>query len=159
MTRITTLTPREKRLIVVPDEEIGRGRYGTYVDSPRRPAEHSVAPAASMAMANRAPTIPETQLLDLPRAAKPTGLRIYDRRIDAWVAPPKPPIDVDHRRPKPSIAARNEQGEAYWIYDRSTGARMRRINAASYASAQQIAAEYAVNHGLAPGDAYAKKDH
>lgn len=156
---IRTLTPREKRVIMVPDEDIGRGRYGTYVDSPRRPAEHSVAPAASMAMANRGASIPEIQQLDLPRQAKATGLRIYDARIDAWVAPPKPPIDVDHRVPRPSIAARNEMGEAYWIYDRLTGARMRRICAQTYASAQQIAAEYAVNHGLAPGDAYAKRDN
>lgn len=155
---IRTLTPSQKREIVIPDEEIGLSRYGTYVEAPRRQTAQTVAPAASMAMANREPAIPERHKLGLPTQARATGLRVYDRRVDAWVAPPKPPIDLDRRKPKPSIAARNEMGEAYWIYDRSTGARMRRITAASYASAQQIAAEYALNHGLSAGDAYAKLD-
>lgn len=155
---IRTLTPREKRVIIVPDEEIGLGRYGTYVDSPRRPQDHSVAPAASMAMANRGGSVPLRQQLDLPTQARATGMRVYDRRVDAWIAPPPRPIEVDHRVPRPSVAARNEGGEPYWIYDRLTGARMRRICAQTYASAQQIAAEYALNHGLAAGDAYAKRE-
>lgn len=151
---IRNLTPAEKRVIHIPDEEIGLRRFGTYVDGPSRPAEHHVRTPSP----NPLDPIPARQQLDLPRQARATGLRIYDRRVDAWIAPPKPPIDVDQRQPKPSIQARSESGDPYWIYDRSTGARMRRICAQTPARAQQIAAEYALNHGLAASDAYAKKD-
>lgn len=155
---IRTLTPSKKRELNIPDEMIGIPRYGTYVDAPRREAAQTVAPAASMRMANRTPTIPEAQRLDLPTQAKASGLRIYDRRIDAWVAPPKPPIDVDDRAPAPSIKARSEGGDAYWIVCRVTGVKMRRICAQTSASAAQIAGEYALNHGLSAADAYAMKD-
>lgn len=149
------LTPSTgPRIEVIADEQIGVRRYGTYAHA-SRPQTFTVAPSASMAMANRAPAIPETQQLDLPTQGKAHGLRIYDRRIDAYVAPPRPPIPVEMRAPQPTMVPYSESGPAYWVMDRTTGARMHRFCAQTPARAQQIANDYAINNGGSHGDAYA----
>lgn len=150
---VRTLTPKNPRVIQIPDEEIGARRYGTYAHA-ARPQAHQIGPAASQRMANRLPNIPEDQRLDLPTQAPCDGLRVYDRRIDAWTREPRR-IDVCDRKPGVSVNARSEGGKPYWIVDRQTGSKMRKITALTPASAQQIASEYAINNGCNPGDAYA----
>lgn len=152
--KISTLTPASgPRIIVIPDNHIGVPRYGTYAVV-SRPAEHTIAPAASQRMANRQPNIPETQLLGLPGPSQPRGKRRYDAALDCYVAPPRAPDPV-MRRPRDMAPPRQGSGRAWWIVDRETGCNLRKICAQTAAQAQQVAAEFAVNNGFAAADCYA----
>ena len=154
MVQVRTLTPSVKRVIHIPDDLIGVQRYGTYAHV-ERPAEHQIGPAASQRMANRQPKIPERHKLDLPSMAKPTGLRTYDRTIGAFVKPPLPPLP-EPVVPGPIISAYSDsKGSEYWLMDRLTGHRLRKVRAPTPARAQTFAADFARANGFKPGDCYA----
>lgn len=153
---IRTLTPQTPRIIHVPDNQIGLARYGTYVEDPAPEQEHQIGPAASQAMANRAAPAGD---LELPGQAKVSGWAKYDRAIDAWVKPPKPPIDVDEKIPAPSPPVwGGSSGPWFWVMCRETGVRMVRFRAQTAAQAQTIAGIYATAHKLPASAAYALKE-
>lgn len=86
------------------------------------------------------------------------GARVYDARIDAYVAVPKPPLPTP-KAPPPTPEVRDEHvGDFYWVVCRVTGMRMRRFRAMTPDRAQQIAAEYSLNTGGGAADAYALKE-
>lgn len=148
---IRTLTPAVKREIVIADEEIGRVRYGTQHQG------HSIAPAASMAMANRATDIREDQKLDLPGFQPATGRRRYDFTTGAYVRdlPALPTPRAPKRTVEPYQVA---GGKPFWIIDRETGTRQRRICAQTAHQAQQVAAAFAEANGFEPSACYAEAE-
>jgi hypothetical protein len=152
--KISTLTPSTgPRTIVIPDDYIGVPRYGSY-SFVSAPQAHMVAPAASVAMANRHPMIPACQDLGLPNAPTPSGPRRYDEALGCYVRAPRRPTPV-MKRPREWALPRESHGSDYWIMDRETGCRLRKICAQTVAEAQQIAAEFAVNNGGQASDCYA----
>ena len=151
MVQVRTLTPSVKRVIHIPDDLIGVQRYGTYAHV-ERPAEHKVVPISIKPSYD---PIPEHQKLDLPPMAKPRGPRIYDRTIGAFVKAPRPPLPAPVV-PGPIISAYSDsEGSEYWLMDRLTGHRLRKVRAQTAARAQTFAADFARANGFEPGDCYA----
>lgn len=151
MVQIRTLTPAIKREIIIPDEEIGVSRYGTQHHG------HSIAPAASMAMANRVANIPEAQKLDLPVFQPAQGRRRFCFITGAYVRDlPALPLP---RAPKRTVEPYQVAGgKPFWIVDRETGARQRRICAQTAHQAQQVAAAFAEANGFPANTCYAEAE-
>ena len=151
MVQVRTLTPAVKRVIHIPDDQIGVQRYGTYTHA-ARPTEHKVVPISIKPAYD---PVPEVQKLDLPTQARPTGLRIYDRTIGAYVRPPLPALPAPVVPGSITSAYTDAEGAEYWLMDRLTGHRLRKVRAQTAARAQTFAADFARANGFTSGDCYA----